>query len=95
MKVGLCNLGCKVNTYEMEYIASLFKERGYEICDFNDFCDVYVVNTCTVTNNSDVKALLEQGYSFSEMWLLFSQNRYNYDTNFKEVSDYALSKKYN
>lgn len=56
MKVGLCNLGCKVNTYEMEYIASLFKERGYEICDFNDFCDVYVVNTCTVTNNSDVKS---------------------------------------
>lgn len=55
-KVGLCNLGCKVNTYEMEYIASLFKERGYEICDFNDFCDVYVVNTCTVTNNSDVKS---------------------------------------
>ena len=37
MKVGLCNLGCKVNTYEMEYIASLFKERGYEIGDFNDF----------------------------------------------------------
>jgi len=56
MKVGLCNLGCKVNTYEMEYIASLFKERGYEICDFNDFCDVYVVNTCTVTDNSDVKS---------------------------------------
>ena len=56
MKVGLCNLGCKVNTYEMEYIASLFKERGYEICDFNDFCDIYVVNTCTVTNNSDVKS---------------------------------------
>jgi len=56
MKVGLCNLGCKVNTYEMEYIASLFKERGYEIGDFNDFCDVYVVNTCTVTNNSDVKS---------------------------------------
>lgn len=56
MKVGLCNLGCKVNTYEMEYIASLFKERGYEICDFNNFCDVYVVNTCTVTNNSDVKS---------------------------------------
>ena len=45
-------------------------------------------------NNSEVKALLEQGYSFSEMWLLFSQNRYNYDTNFKEVSNYALSKKH-
>ncbi len=55
MKVGLCNLGCKVNTYEMEYIASLFKERGYEIGDFNDFCDVYVKYSY-VTNNSDVKS---------------------------------------
>ena len=56
MKVGICSLGCKVNMYESEYILSLFKNSGYEIGDFNDFCDVYVVNTCTVTNNSDVKS---------------------------------------
>ena len=56
MKVGFCNLGCKVNLYESEYIASLFKERGYEIGSFNELCDIYVINTCTVTNNADSKS---------------------------------------
>lgn len=56
MKVGVCNLGCKVNTYESEYIISLFKEKGYEIGQFTDKCDVYVINTCTVTNNADSKS---------------------------------------
>ncbi|HIT22148.1 MAG TPA: tRNA (N(6)-L-threonylcarbamoyladenosine(37)-C(2))-methylthiotransferase MtaB [Candidatus Scybalousia intestinigallinarum] len=56
MKVGIYTLGCKVNTYESEYIASLFREAGYKIADFEDTCDVYVINTCTVTNQSDVKS---------------------------------------
>ncbi len=55
MKVGIYTLGCKVNTYESEFIISLFKNRGYEICDFDDECDIYIINTCTVTNNSDRK----------------------------------------
>lgn len=55
MKVGIYTLGCKVNTYESEYIMSLFKEKGYEICDIEEPCDIYVINTCTVTNNSDKK----------------------------------------
>ncbi len=55
MKVGIYTLGCKVNTYESEYIASLFKNRGYTIASFDEDCDVYVINTCTVTNNSDKK----------------------------------------
>ena len=55
MKVGIYTLGCKVNTYESEFIISLFKNRGYEIASFDDECDIYVVNTCTVTNNSDRK----------------------------------------
>ena len=55
MKVGIYTLGCKVNTYESEFIMSLFKNRGYTICDFNDDCDIYIINTCTVTNNSDRK----------------------------------------
>ena len=55
MKVGIYTLGCKVNTYESEFIISLFKNRGYEICDFSDECDIYIINTCTVTNNSDRK----------------------------------------
>ena len=55
MKVGIYTLGCKVNTYESEFIISLFKNRGYEIGNFNDNCDIYIINTCTVTNNSDRK----------------------------------------
>ena len=55
LKVGIYTLGCKVNTYESEYISSLFRNRGYTITSFDDDCDVYVINTCTVTNNSDKK----------------------------------------
>ena len=55
MKVAIYTLGCKVNTYESEFIISLFKNRGYSIVDFNDDADIYIINTCTVTNNSDRK----------------------------------------
>ena len=54
--VGILTLGCKVNTYESEYIIDLLKKANYEIKDFNDFCDVYIINTCTVTNTSDIKS---------------------------------------
>ncbi len=56
MKVGVLTLGCKVNLYESEYVIHLLKEKGYEIKDFSDFCDVYIINTCTVTNTSDTKS---------------------------------------
>ena len=56
MKVGIYTLGCKVNTYESEYVMSLFKEEGYQISSFNDVCDVYIINTCSVTNQSDSKS---------------------------------------
>ena len=54
--VGIHTLGCKVNTYESLYIISKLKEAGYIIKDFDDICDVYIINTCTVTNNSDSKS---------------------------------------
>lgn len=56
MKVGICTLGCKVNAYESEYVMSLFKEKGYEIGDFTEICDIYIINTCSVTNTSDSKS---------------------------------------
>lgn len=56
MKVGIYTLGCKVNTYESEYVMSLFKEKGYMVTSFDDICDIYVINTCTVTNQSDSKS---------------------------------------
>ena len=54
--VGVYTLGCKVNTYESEYIINELKKAGYEIKDFEDICDIYIINTCTVTNNSDSKS---------------------------------------
>ena len=54
MKVKGISLGCKVNTYENEYILSCFKNRGYEIVD--DDADIYIINTCSVTNQSDAKS---------------------------------------
>ena len=54
--VGIHTLGCKVNTYESEYIINELQKNGYEVKDFEDICDVYIINTCTVTNNSDSKS---------------------------------------
>ncbi len=55
MKVGIYTLGCKVNLYESEYVRSLLEKANYEIASFEDICDVYIINTCTVTNQSDAK----------------------------------------
>ena len=54
--VGILSLGCKVNTYESEYIRNILEQRGYEIKDFTEKCDIYIINTCTVTNTSDTKS---------------------------------------
>lgn len=56
MKLAVCTLGCKVNTYESEYVISKFKSHGYELVDFDEIADVYVINTCTVTDTSDQKS---------------------------------------
>jgi threonylcarbamoyladenosine tRNA methylthiotransferase MtaB len=56
MKIAFYTLGCKVNTYETESIWELFKEKGYERVNHHEFSDVYVINTCTVTNNGDSKS---------------------------------------
>ena len=55
-KVGFCTLGCKVNQYETEAMGELFEKKGYLIADFNDICDIYVINTCTVTGTGDKKS---------------------------------------
>ncbi|MER2071670.1 MAG: tRNA (N(6)-L-threonylcarbamoyladenosine(37)-C(2))-methylthiotransferase MtaB, partial [Psychrobacillus sp.] len=54
--VAFHTLGCKVNHYETEAIWQLFKENGYERTDFEKKSDVYVINTCTVTNTGDKKS---------------------------------------
>lgn len=54
--VAFCTLGCKVNQYETDAMEEIFEKGGYEIRDFHEKADVYVINTCTVTNMADRKS---------------------------------------
>lgn len=56
MKAALHNLGCKVNAYETEAMQKILEEAGYEIVPFSEYADVYVINTCSVTNMADRKS---------------------------------------
>lgn len=56
IKVALHNLGCKVNQYETDAMAQQLKNAGYEIVSFEEKADVYIINTCTVTNMADRKS---------------------------------------
>ena len=55
-KAALHNLGCKVNAYETEAMQELLEQNGYEIVPFKEGADVYIINTCTVTNIADRKS---------------------------------------
>ena len=54
--VALHNLGCKVNSYEIEVMQQKLQEKGYNIVPFDEVADIYIVNTCTVTNIADRKS---------------------------------------
>lgn len=54
--VALHNLGCKVNAYEMDFMQQMLQEKGYKIVSFDEAADIYIVNTCTVTNIADRKS---------------------------------------
>ena len=55
-KAALHNLGCKVNAYETEAMQQILENAGYEIVPFTEIADVYVINTCSVTNMADRKS---------------------------------------
>ena len=55
MKVAFYTLGCKVNQYETDLMEKKFEEKKYEIVDFEEKADIYVVNSCSVTNMSTRK----------------------------------------
>lgn len=55
-RIAFTTLGCKVNLYDSEAMAELFAEKGYEIVEFDETADIYVINTCTVTNFGDKKS---------------------------------------
>ncbi|MDE7179406.1 MAG: tRNA (N(6)-L-threonylcarbamoyladenosine(37)-C(2))-methylthiotransferase MtaB [Lachnospiraceae bacterium] len=54
--VALHNLGCKVNAYELDFMQQMLLEKGYKIVPFDEAADIYIVNTCTVTNIADRKS---------------------------------------
>lgn len=56
MTIGIYTLGCKVNIYESEYIEDLLTKAGYEIVPFENKADIYIINTCSVTNEADRKS---------------------------------------
>lgn len=96
MKFAVCTLGCKVNTYESEYISNMFIKNGYTKVDFNDFSDIYIINTCTVTNTSDQKSrkMIRQARKRNENALVvvmgcYSQIRENDDA-ILDISDVVI-----
>lgn len=56
MKISYYSLGCKVNLYESEAIVNKFIDNGFTLGKFNDVCDVYIINTCSITEVSDAKS---------------------------------------
>ncbi|NTV78034.1 MAG: tRNA (N(6)-L-threonylcarbamoyladenosine(37)-C(2))-methylthiotransferase MtaB, partial [Clostridiales bacterium] len=54
--VALHNLGCKVNAYEIDVMQQMLQEKGYKIVSFDELADIYIVNTCTITNMADRKS---------------------------------------
>ncbi len=54
--IAFHNLGCKVNSYELDVMQQIMREKGYEIVPFDQKADIYVINTCTVTNIADRKS---------------------------------------
>ncbi len=56
MKVAITTLGCKVNQVESSAIIQQLIDIGYQVVDFNETADIYIINTCTVTNRADFKS---------------------------------------
>ncbi len=56
MNVSFATLGCKVNSYESQALMTFFEDHHYTVVPFKQYADVYVINTCSVTNQSDVKS---------------------------------------
>jgi len=56
MKAGFITLGCKVNIYESNALKEALEEKGFTVTDASEDCDVFVINTCSVTNMADAKS---------------------------------------
>lgn len=59
MKFNIITLGCKVNSYESNFMKEALVKNGFSFCNLNEICDILILNTCTVTDTSDKKSLKE------------------------------------
>ena len=73
--VAFCTLGCKVNQYETNAMMQKMIEAGYKVVDFETKADIYIINTCTVTNMADKKSRQMLRSHFSCCWLLCSSGK--------------------
>lgn len=55
-RVAFHTLGCKVNQQETASLMEMFRKRGYQVVDFKNPADIYIINTCTVTHTADQKS---------------------------------------
>ena len=67
MKFGFYTLGCKVNQYETQAMEQILREKGHTVGDFTEDCDVYIVNTCSVTAVADnLQAAVNKAYDAAD-----------------------------
>ncbi|OQY09661.1 MAG: tRNA (N(6)-L-threonylcarbamoyladenosine(37)-C(2))-methylthiotransferase MtaB [Fusobacteriia bacterium 4572_132] len=87
-KIAFYTLGCKVNQYETDSIKQQFKEKAYEIVKFDEKADIYIINTCTVTNIADRKSrnLLRKAKKKNPDSIVIAMGCYA-QTNAKEISE--------
>ena len=95
MKVAVYTLGCKVNIYESEYVISLLKKNNYEIVDFSQVADIYIINTCTVTNESDKKdrKIINQARKLNKDAIIVVMGCYSQTTTNEIEADIVLGNK--
>ena len=95
MKVAVYTLGCKVNIYESEYVISLLKKNNYEIVDFSQKADIYIINTCTVTNESDKKdrKIINQAKKINKDAIIVVMGCYSQTTSNEIEADIVLGNK--
>ena len=109
--VALHNLGCKTNAYEMDFMQQNLQEKGYNIVPFDAKADIYIINTCSVTNIADRKSrqMLHRAkkknpdavvvaagcYAQTADEAAMKETGINLDHRFRETSEGGLAKLYN
>jgi threonylcarbamoyladenosine tRNA methylthiotransferase MtaB len=98
-KIAIGTLGCRLNQFESDSLATDFRNAGYDIVSINEYADVYIINTCTVTNKSDAKSrnMIRKAHKTNPEAILIVTGCYA-DTNKKDIArikgvDYIIGNK--